>query len=431
MKTNIKDISPSKRIMLTAAVVALSSQLYFNFYSSGFRVSAAVILLPVLLMTVGRDISTIKICTVTALTVFIFRSAVHFAYYGSDVEILASLFPNGVFYIAYGLIFTLLCPNKNTVSYSRMFINIFCCDFVSNICEMCITSSNTPFDSVTAVIASLFLIALVRSVIAWGFLVGEKQYRTLLQKEEHEKRYQRLFMMTTGLKSEIYFMKKNSEEIEQVMGNAYRLYEYLSDMQISDDIKKMSLAIAKDVHEIKKDYLSIIKGIEKEISEDFDEKSMKLEDIFTILQDTTYHLLESRNLKISLDFRCQDNFVTSEHYEIMSILKNLVSNAAEAIESDETGDKISIIQTGNSDNIIFTVTDNGPGISKRHINNIFKMGYSTKFDTVTGNIYRGVGLYGVKTTIEEKFGGTIEVNSTFGEGTEFIITLPKVKIIDF
>jgi len=43
---------------------------------------------------------------------------------------------------------------------------------------------------------------------------------------------------------------------------------------------------------------------------------------------------------------------------------------------------------------------------------------------ITGNIYRGVGLYGVKTTIEEKFGGTIEVDSEPGKGTSFTIRIP-------
>ena len=56
------------------------------------------------------------------------------------------------------------------------------------------------------------------------------------------------------------------------------------------------------------------------------------------------------------------------------------------------------------------------------------MGYSTKFDYVTGNIYRGVGLCGVKTTVEETLGGSIDVNSVFGDGTEFIVTIPAAVI---
>ena len=429
MKKDIKDIHPLKRIFIIAAAVAISSQFYFSFYSDSFRVSAAVILLPVLIMAMGTDLSTLKTCTVTAVVVFVFRCCLHYVYSGTFAGTLQMFYPNGVFYIVYGLIFALLC-HKPTITYRNLFLVIFCCDFLSNLCEMCITSPGGPLSDSTAVISYLMIIAFVRTVVAWSVIVAEKQYRRLLQKEEHEKRYQRLFMMTTGLKNEIYFMKKNSEEIENVMGNAYRLYEQLSGLDISEETKKMSLAIAKDVHEIKKDYLSIIKGMEKEITEDFDEKSMKFSDILTILEDTTHHFLETKDLSITLDFRCGDDFVTNEHYEIMSILKNLVTNGAEAIETAETGDRISIVQSFDGDSVIFRVEDNGPGISKRHIDNIFKMGYSTKFDTVTGDIYRGVGLYGVKTTIEEKFGGAIDVNSVYGDGTEFVITIPKHSIVN-
>jgi two-component system sensor histidine kinase YcbA len=52
------------------------------------------------------------------------------------------------------------------------------------------------------------------------------------------------------------------------------------------------------------------------------------------------------------------------------------------------------------------------------------MGYSTKFDRKTGNISRGVGLYGVKSTVEEKFMGTIEVSSIQNEETVFTIKIP-------
>ena len=126
--------------------------------------------------------------------------------------------------------------------------------------------------------------------------------------------------MTTGLKNEIYFMKKNSEEIESVMSNAYRLYERLSAMDVPDDMKKMSLSIARDVHEIKKDYIRIILGLEQEISEEYDEKQMSFQDLLQILEATTYHILETRPVHIRLVFQCSDNFITREHYELMAVL---------------------------------------------------------------------------------------------------------------
>ncbi|MBQ5783022.1 MAG: ATP-binding protein, partial [Oscillospiraceae bacterium] len=197
-----------------------------------------------------------------------------------------------------------------------------------------------------------------------------------------------------------------------------------------DEMKKTSLAIAKDVHEIKKDYIRIIRGIENEINEQYDEKRMKFSDVLYILKESTQHMLASKRLTINLDFSFSEDFYTREHYEIMSILKNMVTNAIEAMETAHKGDTITINQYFVDGNCIFTVTDNGPGISPRHLKNIFKMGYSTKFDIETGNIYRGVGLCGVKATVEEKFGGTITVESEQGNGTAFTVTIPFYAIRD-
>ncbi|MBR5306073.1 MAG: histidine kinase [Oscillospiraceae bacterium] len=427
MKKILRNYSDSAKIVIIATIVALSSQFYINVFADSFRISFAVIILSFLLLTLGVNISNVKICSVTALFVFIFRVCVHAAMH-DNLHGIANYIPNAVFYVVFGILFSILCTNKHTIKPSQIFITAFICDFLSNICEICITNSSLSFETANDVIVTLAAIAAVRAAAAWLLIITEKQYRTLLQREEHENRYQRLFLMTTGLKNEIFFMKKNSEEIENVMGTAYKLYEKLSSTDLDPEIKNMSLALAKDVHEIKKDYIRIIKGIENEISEEYDEKQMKFSDILHILKNSTYNLLEEKDLKINLRFEYKDNFVTHEHYELMNIFKNLVTNAIEAIEKDEKGDTITIEQALVDDEYIFVVKDNGPGISKRHLPNIFKMGYSTKFDYVTGNIYRGVGLCGVKATVEEEFGGSISVSSVFGDGTQFTIKIPAEAI---
>ena len=60
-----------KRSLLIGTIVALASQLYWNVFVSGFRISSAVILLPVLLMTIGKSVSTIQISVATAAVVFL------------------------------------------------------------------------------------------------------------------------------------------------------------------------------------------------------------------------------------------------------------------------------------------------------------------------------------------------------------------------
>lgn len=124
----------------------------------------------------------------------------------------------------------------------------------------------------------------------------------------------------------------------------------------------------------------------------------------------------------------QDEFVTGDHYALMLVLMNLVNNGIEAIEKKGHKGWILVSVEKQGDQFWFTVTDNGPGIPKKDMDRIFQMGFSTKFDEETGNIYRGVGLSGVQMTVEEKFNGSIEVKSELGVGTEFRVMIPAEKL---
>ena len=127
-----------KRSLLTGTIVALASQLYWNVFVSGFRISPAVILLPILLMTIGKSTSTIRITVTTAAVVFLVFPASGLA---SFPETAGQLATNSIFYLCYGLLFSVLVPSKPTVSYRRLFPSVFICDLLSNLLEVCIFES--------------------------------------------------------------------------------------------------------------------------------------------------------------------------------------------------------------------------------------------------------------------------------------------------
>lgn len=415
-----------KRTLAIGVIIALASQLYWNVFVNNFRISTSVILLPVLIMTVGSQVHTRTICFVTACTIYIFRLVI-LLFQGMPLETgLIQVLPGALFYICYGLIFKLQIKNKHIVQMERLIVAVFFCDFCSNVLEVSLQEYlQQRMLPELSVIKYLLMIAAVRTLFAAVALIGEKQYRVLLKNAEHENRYQRLFLMTTGLKNEIYLMHKNTEEIERVMSNAYRLYEKTLTMEeLPKEMQQMALEIARDVHEIKKDYIRIIQGIEEEIDEEYDEEKMNFQDLLQILEASTYHMLAEKRLDVRLVYDCQDNFITKEHYILMAVLKNLVNNAIEAIETKEKSGTVCIAERKEGNDYIFEITDDGPGISERQLSNIFKMGYSTKFDEKTGNIYRGVGLVGVKNAVEEQFKGKIDVESETGKGTKFRIMIP-------
>jgi two-component system NtrC family sensor kinase len=103
-------------------------------------------------------------------------------------------------------------------------------------------------------------------------------------------------------------------------------------------------------------------------------------------------------------------------------LLNLMSNAVDACLFDENMDKtwqVRLKTTKEEGNIIkFEVSDNGSGMDKEVLQQLFTSFFSTK-----GHRGTGLGLMVTRKLIEEH-NGTIEVNSQLGKGTVFTIRLP-------
>jgi two-component system sensor histidine kinase HydH len=97
---------------------------------------------------------------------------------------------------------------------------------------------------------------------------------------------------------------------------------------------------------------------------------------------------------------------------------NLITNALQAM--DNTG-RITIESDYDGTEITIKISDTGPGIPEDLLPQIFEPLFTTK---QTGT---GLGLVSCKTIIEQH-GGTIGVESTYGKGATFIITLPNRKI---
>lgn len=414
---------------IIALAMVLFSELGLHFQLDGFRISLAVVLFPFFLMTLARENDPREAGLVTAVSILLFRSAYAAAQGAALFHAVQVNVAGAVFYVVYGCIFHLLVRKRYTILYRQLWASLVACDFGSNMVEVAI---NTHMDLARAELRfylALLVIAMVRAVLVVILLALYTRYRDLLTSAEHQERYQRLFLMKTGLRTELYFMQKSCGNIEGIVKNAYTLYEKLSGLDIPPETKKLALYIACDVHDVKKDYLRITQGIQAQLGENDDEEEdvMRFQDILRILRESTTRVLEHEGLSIRLDFENSADFTTRHHYLLMSVLRCLVNNSIEAINSAPAAPGGSVVRI-RADKVdgdyLIQVADNGPGIEPSMLERVFQMGYSTKFDTKTGNIYRGMGLTGAKMSLEEELGGSIWVDSTPGERTTFWVRIP-------
>lgn len=100
---------------------------------------------------------------------------------------------------------------------------------------------------------------------------------------------------------------------------------------------------------------------------------------------------------------------------LVRILLNLVSNAVDALEGKG---HITITVERKGDGALLSVMDNGPGIARENLSEIFDLFYTTKGP----HGGTGMGLYIVKDLVL-RLGWTIDVHSRRGRSTTFIITI--------
>lgn len=413
-----------KRVLIITISISLVSEISINLWVSDFRVSLSVIIFSLFLIFYD-NLKVINISIFTSVIVFLFRTGIDYVFTGDMSYGIVTNYPAVVFYIVYGIIFFIINIRSQKENMLYLFLGLFSCDLISNAIEILVRTRNFQISEFINIIRLLAVIAATRAFLAIIIIILFKYFKLIIVKQEHQERYKRLILLTSNLKSEIYFMKKNIDYVEKVMENSYKLYQNLSQYDIPSDLRKLSLSIAKDVHEIKKDYMRVIKGIENLTFNKSEFTKMRLKDIFTILEESTKRVLEIEGKDIELIFKCESNCRTQKHYALISILRNLVNNSIEALEQVSHKGKITVKHYKEKDNHIFEISDNGIGIKEEDKKIIFNPGFSNKFNSSTGDIYRGLGLTLVKDVTKNYFGGKISLESNLNKGTVFTIEIPK------
>ena len=126
---------------------------------------------------------------------------------------------------------------------------------------------------------------------------------------------------------------------------------------------------------------------------------------------------KEKNIKIKflLNSSAKVNMNTDELRQVFS---NLIQNSIDALSLTSKKNKVIEIKTFTKNNKLFcSVTDNGPGISRKMQGKIFKLYESSKISN------SGIGLWLSKYIIT-RHKGSLSVNKAYLSGAEFLIELP-------
>ena len=156
----------------------------------------------------------------------------------------------------------------------------------------------------------------------------------------------------------------------------------------------------------------------------FDSKKISLElkslDVNNVIKDIledTEQIARQKNIKITF-FPVSPAVFRADEYSIRRLVLNLLDNA---LKYTPAGGDIHISTSRGNNLVVITVSDTGPGISPEALPQIFDRFY--RADASRRSDGFGLGLSIVK-SIVQAHNGTIDVKSSPGRGTTFLVSFP-------
>jgi signal transduction histidine kinase len=149
--------------------------------------------------------------------------------------------------------------------------------------------------------------------------------------------------------------------------------------------------------------------------------TVNINDLASQITDLYRGVAEDRN--ISLTSVCPPALIVQgDQQRLLQMLANLVDNA---IKYTPVGGHVEINASAGDDSVLLTICDSGTGIPPEEVNKIWDRSF--RGDQSRAQRGLGLGLSLVKAVVIAH-GGTIEVASVQGPGTQFSIHLPFIPV---
>lgn len=220
------------------------------------------------------------------------------------------------------------------------------------------------------------------------------------------------------------FVNNMTHEFKTPISTISLAAQMLNDKSIEDNKKNLGYLGGIIADESKRLGLQVEKVLQMAI---FEKGKVKLKlkeiDLHSVIKkvaDNVNLQVQSRGGKLQLELNADKTIIIADEVHITNVVNNLLDNA---LKYSKEIPEITIITNNSNEGIVFSIKDNGIGISADNVKKIFDQFYRVP----TGNIHNvkgfGLGLSYVK-KVTEIHGGKIWVESKFGIGSIFSVYLP-------
>lgn len=152
-----------------------------------------------------------------------------------------------------------------------------------------------------------------------------------------------------------------------------------------------------------------------------DPKDVSLSDLITSIIKELDIRIKSKKLNVVFNSSLKSDILSADPVILRMLFDNLISNA---VKYTDEKDKIDINLYEKDEFVCFEVKDTGCGIPDKQKEKIFGKFFRADNAVDRETDGNGLGLYMVK-EVTEKIGGDIYFESTEGEGSVFILSIPK------
>lgn len=402
-----------------ALVVALFSELYVTPIISDFRFSASIIVLNAILL-LEKKYNPFYLSALSGLFVIVLRLFIFSLHSGTPI--LSAYMPSMAYYLIFGVLHYFIKDQSQEVRWrdALYFMGI---DLFANIGEAFFRDKLT-YDF----FKWIFLVATIRALVAFVIFTVFTRRTLYILNEAHQNRYVQLNQLFSSIQSELFYLEKSSEAIEKIMTESYGLYTALNE---EPTLSQVALDIAREVHEVKKDYQRVMMGFRHAFEGERSKAEIKLSEAIHIINNTHEKMIRQKNLESQVQFSSSflEELVILEPYVFFAIVNNLAINAIEMVSLNTLKTQVAIkvsvaCQCGMMQ---IEVADTCGGISDSVVPYVFNPGFTTKFGKEDMQPSNGMGLCHVKHMVE-RFSGKIELETSFGQGTTFKVAIPESKI---